>query len=273
MAPRKIPARLDVLLAPKARKAVVLRRGPTRFVCTVGWNLSNDSFELGQWLKGRIHAAHCDLSPDGEYFLYYVMKAQTTLDEWHWTAISRAPFLKAIGRWKEWGGSPGGGLFLSETKYRLSNLRDVYSECTELTQDPNEPEDDFSRDWRKIYFRRLLRDGWTIEKKINQGTHYDTYTFMKPIDAQKLLKNTIDGFANIGLGRGACSGSFQFVNFGTGEVQLHPNWEWADVDGGRLLWAEGGKIFSADVEPQGLGPAKMLYDFNDITFQKIEAPY
>jgi hypothetical protein len=59
------------------------------------------------------------------------MKAQTTPDEWHWTAISRAPFLKAIGRWKEWGGSPGGGLFLSETKYWLSNLRDVYSECSE----------------------------------------------------------------------------------------------------------------------------------------------
>ena len=96
---------------------------------------------------------------------------------------------------------------------------------------------------------------------------------MKPIDEQKLLKNTIDGFANIGLGRGACSGSFQFVNFGTGEVQLHPNWEWADVDGGRLLWAEGGKIFAADVEAQGLGPSKMLYDFNDMTFQEIEAPY
>ena len=50
-------------------------------------------------------------------------------------------------------------------------------------------------------------------------------------------------------------------------------WEWADIDGGRLLWAEGGKIFSADVASQGLGPATMLHDFNDMTFQEIEAPY
>lgn len=32
-------------------------------------------------------------------------------------------------------------------------------------------------------------------------------------------------------------------------------------------------IFAAEIEAQGLGPAKMLYDFNDMTFQEIEAPY
>jgi hypothetical protein len=65
VAPRKIPARLDVFLAPKARKAVVLRRGPAKLVCMAGWDLSNDTFELGQWVKGRIHGYCCDLSLEG----------------------------------------------------------------------------------------------------------------------------------------------------------------------------------------------------------------
>jgi hypothetical protein len=56
----------------------------------------------------------------------------------------------------------------------------------------------------------------------------------------------------------------------------HPRrakWEWADVDDDRLLWAEAGKIFAAKIEAQDLGPGEMLYDFNDMTFQEIEAPY
>jgi hypothetical protein len=34
-----------------------------------------------------------------------------------------------------------------------------------------------------------------------------------------------------------------------------------------------GKIFAADIEAYGLSPAKVLHDFNDMTFQAIEAPY
>jgi hypothetical protein len=273
VASRKIPARLDVFLAPKMRKAIVLRRGPAKQVCTVGWDLSNDTFQLGQWFKGRIHAHCCDLSPDGKYFLYYVLKAKSIPDDWHWTTLSRSPYLKAIGRWKVEGGFHGGGLFVSEDTYWLNNTYGVYSECAELSQELTEPEDEFSRDWRRIYFRRLVRDGWRVEKKINRGTHLDTFTFVKPIDEHKCLKNTIDEAGIGGLGRGMCSSEYQLVNFATGEVELFKDWEWADVDGARLLWAEGGKIFSADVEAQELGPARMLYDFNDMTFQAIEAPY
>jgi hypothetical protein len=119
----------------------------------------------------------------------------------------------------------------------------------------------------------LLRDGWTVEKKINQGTHLDTFTWIKAIDENWVLKNRIEASAIGGLGHGMFSGNYQVVNFATGDVQFCPDWEWADVDGQRLLWAEGGKIFAVDIEAGGLGPAKMLYDFNDMTFQEIEAPY
>ncbi len=272
MAPRKIPARLDVLLAPKARKAVVLRRGPAKQVCTVGWDLSSDTFQLGQWIKGRIHAFCCDLSPDGRYFLYYVMKGHNFQGDYDWTAVSRAPYLKAIGRWKLSAGLPGGGLFLADDKCWLNNSWYAYQECNEITQELNYPEDEFCYDSRNVYIRRQLRDGWKLVSKVGDVAGLEFLTFEKSFPEKWVIRNKFDN-PDIGLKRGACPSDYQLLNFGTGEVQLHPNWEWADVDGGRLLWAEGGKIFSANIEAHGLGPAKVLYDFNDMAFQAIEAPY
>jgi hypothetical protein len=269
---RKIPARLDVLLAPKARKAVVLRRGPAKFVCTVGWDLSNDSFQVGQWVKGRIHGYCCDLSPGGGYFVYYVVGASRGEYE-TWTSISLAPYLKAVGRYAVSSGLPGGGFFLAENRCWFQNAWRVHQECADVTEESNEPEDEFNHDWRKIYFRRLHRDGWTVEKKINQGERLDAFTWIKTIGKQWVLKNCIEPSGLGGLGHGEFIVEYQVVNFATGDVQKCRDWEWADVDGSRLLWAEGGKIFSADIEAQGLGPAKMLHDFNDMTFQEIEAPY
>jgi hypothetical protein len=268
---RKIPARLDVLLAPKARKAIVLRRGPAKFVCSIGWDLSNDTFEIGQWTKGRIHSFCCDLSPDGRLLLYYLMKPEAY--PYHWTVVSQAPYLKPIGRWNVHAGIFGGGIFLSDEKCWLNNSWGVDEACNEITEEHTQPEDAFQFDWRCVYFSRLVRDGWTVEKRINQGTRLDTLTFAKPVDGQRVLKNTRDGSGVAGLGRGLFSGDYQIVDFGTGEVQFCRDWEWADVDGQRLLWAEGGKIFAANIEAGGLGPEMMLYDFNDMTFQEIEAPY
>lgn len=166
MAQKKIPARLDVILAQKARKAVVLRRGPAKQVCTIGWNLSGDTFELGQWIEGRIHAYCCDLSADGKYFVYWIMKGHNFQGDYDWTAISRVPYLKAIARWKSSAGLPGGGLFVSDNKCRLHNTWYAYVECDEIIEEPNEPDDDFRYDCRKVYIRRRLRDGWTFNSKV-----------------------------------------------------------------------------------------------------------
>jgi hypothetical protein len=68
---RAFPARLHVLLASQARAGVVFRRGPVNAVCTIGWNLETDKFELGQWLRGRIYERRGDLSPDGRHLIYF----------------------------------------------------------------------------------------------------------------------------------------------------------------------------------------------------------
>lgn len=64
------PARLHVLLAQGGSRAVVLRRGPSKDVCLIAWDRGRDTFEEGQWLRGRIYERRCDLRiscPDWEW--------------------------------------------------------------------------------------------------------------------------------------------------------------------------------------------------------------
>ena len=53
----------------------------------------------------------------------------------------------------------------------------------------------------------------------------------------------------------------------------HPEWEWADLDRGRLVWAEAGVLYAAAISPDGLEPRKELYDFTPMRFEALVAPY
>ncbi len=61
------------------------------------WDRQCDRFQLGQWLKGRIYERRSDLSPDGKYLIYFAMNGRWQSEACGaWTAISQAPYLKAI---------------------------------------------------------------------------------------------------------------------------------------------------------------------------------
>ena len=145
MVKRPIPARLDVFLAPKAHKAVVLRRGPAKQVCTIGWDLKSNEFQMGQWFKGRIYENFCDLSPDGKYFIYPTLKPKDKI--WSWTAISRAPYLKAICLWRTSGGSIGGGIFRTNRSYWVNNPYELLIKSTEVRFASSPPSKEYSRRW------------------------------------------------------------------------------------------------------------------------------
>jgi hypothetical protein len=112
-----ISCRIHGLLAESAPRAVLLRRGPTKWVQLILWHTDSDSFEEGQWFHGRIYETHSDLSPDGTLLLYLARKDKTPARErssytWKWTAISHPPYLTALALWpvgEEW---DGGGIFL-----------------------------------------------------------------------------------------------------------------------------------------------------------------
>src|SRR6185295_14189761 len=109
-----IPARIHVLMARNAPIGVVIRRGPSKTVCTISWDRQMDTFRLGQCMRGRIYERRSDLSPDGKHMIYFAMNGR-----WHsaakgaWTAVSKAPYLKAVALYPKGDCWNGGGLFTS----------------------------------------------------------------------------------------------------------------------------------------------------------------
>jgi hypothetical protein len=94
---KTFPPRIHVLLAREAPLGVVIRRGPSKRVATFLWDRRHDEFSLGQWLKGRIYERRSDLSSDGKYLIYFAMNGKWRSEtQGSWTAISRAPYLKAL---------------------------------------------------------------------------------------------------------------------------------------------------------------------------------
>jgi hypothetical protein len=113
--------RLFVILARDAPVGLVLRRGPASWYHLVRWHTADDRFESGAWFHGRLYEERCDLSPDGELFLYFAMQGSRfrTSYKGTWTAVSRAPWLHALVLWPHgdtWG---GGGRFIAPRKVAL----------------------------------------------------------------------------------------------------------------------------------------------------------
>ena len=65
------PCRLFVYLAREAPIGVVLRRGPSAWARLSVWHTNTDSFEHGQWFKGRVYERRSDVSADGSLFVYF----------------------------------------------------------------------------------------------------------------------------------------------------------------------------------------------------------
>ncbi len=116
--------RLSLKLASNAPIALLFRRGPTNWVQLIRWDLRTDSFDEGQWFKGRVHAELSELSEDGELVLYSARKRhgwqvrdRNGIGE-SWTAVSRPPFFTALALWNN-GCWDGGGTFNGAREVRL----------------------------------------------------------------------------------------------------------------------------------------------------------
>jgi hypothetical protein len=101
--------RLFVIPARDAPVAIILRRGPSKWYHVIRWHMDSDRFEHGAWFRGRIYEENCDLSPDGQLMVYMCFGGAFRPEYTHaWTAVSKAPWLYALGLWP-WGTTYGGG--------------------------------------------------------------------------------------------------------------------------------------------------------------------
>lgn len=278
---RSFPARIHVLLARDAPVGVVIRRGPSKSVCTLKWDRLSDRFEPGQWLRGRIYERRSDLSPDGSYLIYFAMNGR-----WNgpakgsWTAISRAPFLKAVAFFPKGDCWNGGGLFTGRCEYWLN---DGYGH--QKTRDTGEVRRDteyrpvgaVGNECLGVYFPRLLRDGWRLIERQDRTPRRarwpaETHVFEKPVAQGWLLRKLAHASLEHPSGTGCYWDEHELVHGGRPVVPC-AGWEWAEVDGSRLVWAEAGALHSGRVDAGGLCEAKVLAVFNRMRFEAIAAPY
>lgn len=109
------PCRLDIIFAAEADKAVILRRGPTRYVRMIAWNTKDDTFEDGQWVKHRVYERKCSLSPDGAHFAYFAFSSSPREGAYvfgGFAAVSKVPYFTAVGMIIEGSTWSHGGRFI-----------------------------------------------------------------------------------------------------------------------------------------------------------------
>ncbi len=274
--PATFPPRLHVLLARDAGYAVILRRGPSKTVCSIGWDRRNDTFTVGQWMRGRIYERRSDLSPDGKHLIYFAMNGRWTSEtKGSWTAISKAPYLKAItllGKGDCW---HGGGLFRTKTRYWLN---DGYGHkpllvSARITRDEIwQPPACYGGECLHVYYNRLQRDGWTLRNDLPHDRDA-TEVFDKPAGSGWILRKFCHAQCGAPQGKGVYHDRHSLVRADSTDMIDLPDWEWADLDGKRLVWASGGRLHTSSLKGCGLVNGLLLRDFNNMAFAPIAAPY
>jgi hypothetical protein len=265
---------------------VILRRGPSKDVEVIRWNLTSDVFERGHWFHGRIYEKRSDLSPDGELLVYFASKyTGRTADEASytdtWTAVSRAPWLTALALWPKGDCWWGGGLFLDDRSLWLNHRP------TEAVPHPDhlptaltvEPNPDAKGENEPIYARRLDRDGWTLRRALvvegpepNRG-----FRTVVPEERVKHLRpgmNEIVIVLERRLDRYTWRERFQIESAQrTPELPPGPV-DWVDWDqrGARLIALSGGRVWAMELTDGRLGRFRELLDLRGDRPESREAP-
>ena len=282
---RKPAARVEAILARNAPAAVIFRRGPTRFVRMLRWNLRNDKIEGGQWIEARVHVARSDISPNGELVACFV--ASYRRKPWTWTALSRPPYFSALAVWPKgdtWG---GGGLFVSDSHFLLAHA------ATRIDPDIDEFKlmDGFTLPKRfrvKPYDRhapvpgceveetRMVMSGWRfVQRHVwrdGQSLFAEPEITARPLDNPKKPRFELRRWRT----------SFEIRravvhDLTTGAQRDLGHVDWVDADrNGDVLWSKGGGLFRlAGPTRKGMAldaESKLVADLNDMTFEAVEAP-
>ncbi|MBM7130785.1 hypothetical protein [Dyella mobilis] len=274
---RPIPPRIHVLLARDTSVAVVIRRGPSRHTALIGWDRKTDKFKIGQWLYGRIYERRCDLSPNGKHLIYFAMNGRwDSAEKGAWTAISRAPYLKAVSLFAKGDCWHGGGLFRTPTDYWLNDGlgHELQKEDQSLQRSTEFPwHEQYGGECPGVYYIRLQRDGWRLKYSAPDGKGGQMTVFEKRVNNHWTLRKRAHTSLGRLAGRGVYFDTHELFNSRTEEVVPKLDWEWAELDGARLIWAAKGCLHSGRLDAKGLHGEKLLHDFSPMTFEALTAPY
>jgi len=272
------PARLHVLMARDAARAVVIRRGPARHVATLLWDRASDRVTLGHWFVGRIYERRSDLSPDGRHLIVFCARhyRMSDADETggSWTALSRAPWLTALDLWAKGDAWNGGGGFADNQHYWLNGGHRVLRRESGLEVVPSPLGRQRNNECLGIYLPRLLRDGWRVEAETHD---WSEIRLTKPLGHGWVLHKTMLAGVDPPQGAGVYRDE-HLVEGPEGQVIAGGDWDWAEhearVDGGvDLVYTSAGCLYRRAVDrAAGIGPARLVHDFNAMRFEAVAAP-
>lgn len=284
-------AHLHLLLATENDRALLIKHGPGRGSCTLGWDRACDQVELGQCLRSRIN--FCDLSPDGEHLVYCVDKHRYQVEHSVYTVLSRAPWLKALSFWSgdgTFGAHPTTGRFCRNDEGVLGllvgrNFGQRWDEARVplFTERPSAWRDFLQGSY---WFDRLQRDGWIaetnferVDRKTAEGIaawHGSVHraVFAKPLLYGWWLEQTHWCGLNDDENRGISFETFA-LRPPDGTRLSCDGWTSADWDARRcrVVWTADNQLHAAALSAAGLAPAVLLYDARDVGFVARKAPY
>lgn len=290
--PSSTQTSLFVILARVNSVAVIFRRGPSKRVKLIKWHSRSDKFEHGQWFKGRIYERRSDLSPSGEKLVYFAANHKKPIHSW--TAVSRPPYLTALGLWPKgdcWG---GGGLFETDNRLLINhpsgemkadhdhrpekNLR-----VAPFGDSPGGEED------LPVWQARMKRDGWIFQA----GTEIEHPSIKSPIWITIEPPHVFSKFHPQYPKHDHClqllwqgikerDGAWYVISHNViSNREIHLDLgrsDWADWDrNGDLLFAREGKLFR--LSPSGkrqlsyeLAEAREIADFTGDHFEVVAPP-
>ncbi len=280
---RCTPCRLYVFLAREAPTAVVLRRGPSAWAHLTVWRTRDDTFEHGQWFKGRVYEDRCDLPPDGRLFLYFAHKesarSRATGYGSAWTVLSRPPFFTALGLWPQCSTYLGGGVFRGNHRVVL------HGTGPEAHPDHNPPwlkvesiRGEFVSGWS--YQQRLQRGGWeVVERGVSprawQSVADPPSTWRRYNPQHTLAVEMAYPGHDPRLPGGFGGFAVRFaVRSQADDAQMPLDGAtWADWDQrGRLVLAKEGCLFEWRQVGPSEGVLRILADFNTLQPEPLPAP-
>lgn len=235
------PARLYVILAREAPVAVILRRGPSRWVQMIKWHTDTDTFEQGQWIKTKVNGWNSDLSPKGELIIYLATSYSRHKDAEFgdsWTAISKPPYFTALVSWPQWG---GGGYFIDDKSVYVGDDFIQPKEALQHIQIVPEPSP-----YRDLWVRKGWQHKWIVgDKSVYKKQQNNIEIWISNHRLELDRSWTYDTNIDIDHKNHDLTGL-----------------EWADFDQqGRLVLAKEGKLFSGTLNNGELQLTE-LADFN-----------
>jgi hypothetical protein len=161
--------RLYLLYASASPKVIILRRGPTKWVQQIVWNTETDMFTYGQWFRGGIKTYDCDVSPSGDYLIYFAQKYGVKDPAYQtFTAVSKTPTFTAMTLWSLGDSWAGGGIFIDDKTLWLNHpegKREAHQDHTNTLFTLVPFPQDHSLQKIPIERYRILREGWVLTEK------------------------------------------------------------------------------------------------------------